>query len=162
MKKPLLVGVFLLSVSGLTGKDISVAEHKMKLAQSVRGLLLLATMTVFAVSFAAGRLAAHDPLSPSGGGPGANAVIVDVGPAPGHVLGVSNWGGEIEPTDRAGVVQAVRERLANSEDKRPWVRGHRDATYDAVLKVMGLLSAAGMRVSVFIDREIWERVNVAR
>ena len=126
-------------------------------ARSVRGLLLIAVLTGFVL--AGGRLAAHDPLSPSGGGPGANAVVVDVGPAPGHVLGVSNWGGEVEETDMAGLVQAVRERLAGAGDRRPWVRGHRDAAYDAVLKVMGRLSAAGMRVAVSIEREIWDQAQ---
>lgn len=124
-----------------------------------RGLLLLAAMTAFAVAFAGGRVAAHDPLSPSGGGPGKNAVVVDVGPAPEHALGVSNWGGAVEATDLPGLVQAVRERLARADDMRPWVRGDSEATYDAVLKVMGVLSNAGMRVSVFIDREIWDRAH---
>lgn len=126
-------------------------------ACSVRGVLLVAAMTGFVL--VAGRLAAHDPLSPSAGGPGANAVIVDVGPAPGHVLGVSNSGGKVKEIEMVGLVQAVRERLAGADDPRPWVRGHRDATCDAVLKVMGRLSAAGMRVSVFVDREIWERAH---
>ena len=126
-------------------------------ARSVRGLVLVAAMTGFVLS--AGRVAAHDPLSPPAGGRGANAVVVDVGPAPGHVLGVSISGGEVEQTDMAGLVQAVRERLAGTGDMRPWVRGHRDATYDAVLKVMGRLSAAGLRVSVFVDRDIWERAQ---
>ncbi len=125
--------------------------------RSVRGLVFVAAMTGFVL--AGGRLAAHDPLSSSGGGPGAKAVVVDVGPAPGHVLDVSNWGGEVEETDMTVLVQAVRERLAGAGDRRPWVRGHRDATYDAVLKVMGRLSAAGMRVAVFMDRDIWERAQ---
>lgn len=111
------------------------------------------------VVFAGGSVEAHDPLSPSGGGPGVNAVVVDVGPAPGHLLGVSNLGGKVEQTDIAGLVELVRGRLALVEDRRPWVRGHRDATYDAVLKVMGLLTAAGMRVSVFIERGIWNRAH---
>ena len=115
-------------------------------------------MTALALAFAGGRLAAHDPVSPTGGGPGTNAVIVDVGPAPGHALRVSNSGdgAEGQAVDRAGLVQAVSERMARSDDVRPWVRGHRDATYEAVLKVMGRLTAAGMRVSVFVEREIWE------
>lgn len=120
--------------------------------------LSLAAMTAFVLAFVGGSVAAHDPLSPSGGGPGEKAVIVDVGPAPEHALGVSNWGGAVEATDMAGLAQAVRERLGGADDKRPWVRGHVCATYDAVLKVMGRLSDAGMpRVSVFIDREIWKR-----
>ena len=125
----------------------------------MRRLLLLASIP--ALVLAGGGLAAHvtNPLSGSGGAPGANAVIVDVGPAPGHPLGVSNSGGAVEETDMAGLVQAVRERLASADDVRPWVRGHRDATYEAVLKVMGRLSAVGMKVSVFIDREIWDRVH---
>jgi len=133
-----------------------------KPARPVRVLLLMGAMTAVAVAFAGGRLAAHEPLSTTeegNGGPGTSAVIVDIGPAPGHVLGVSNSGGEVEVVDMAGLVQAVRERLPGADDRRPWVRGHRDATYDAVLKVMGLLSAAGMRVSVFIDREIWDRAE---
>ena len=115
-----------------------------------------------AVAVAGGRLAAHDPVSTKeegSGGPGANAVVVDVGPAPGHVLGVSNLHGQVEAADMAGLVQAVRERMVRTDDMRPWVRGNRDANYEAVLKVMGLLSAAGMRVSVFIDRETWKRVQ---
>lgn len=121
--------------------------------------LLLAAMTTFALAFAGGRVAAHDPLSPSGGGPGENAVIVGVGPAPEHALSVSNSDGEVDGTDLPGLVQAVRERLARADDKRPWVRGSRDATYDAVLKVMGRLSEEGWRVSVFIERDIWERAH---
>ena len=115
-----------------------------------------------AVAVAGGRLAAHDPVSTKeegSGGPGANAVVVDVGPAPGHVLGVSNLHGPVEGTDRPGLVKAVRERLVFADDERPWVRGHPDADYQAVLKVMGLLGVAGMRVSVFIDPEIWKRFN---
>ena len=67
--------------------------------------------------------------------------------------------GQVEAADMAGLVQAVRERMVRTDDMRPWVRGNRDANYEAVLKVMGLLSAAGMRVSVFIDRETWKRVQ---
>ena len=130
-----------------------------KPARPVRGLLLLAAMTALVAAFAGGRVAGHDSSRKYEGGPGTNAVIVDVGPAPGHALGVSNSGGEVEATDMPGLVQAVRERLVRADDMRPWVRGHRDATYDAVLKVMGLLTAAGMRVSVFLDREIWDRAQ---
>ena len=39
------------------------------------------------------------------------------------------------------------------------VTGGRLAAHDAALKVMGRLSAAGMRVSVFTDREIWDRMH---
>ena len=123
---------------------------------------MAAFAVVFALAFAGGRVAAHDLLSPSGGGPGKNAVVVNVGPAPEYDLGVSNWGGPVEAVGLPGLVQAVRERLARADDMRPWVRGHREASYDAVLKIMGRLSAAGMRVSVFIDRDIWDRAMRGR
>ena len=117
----------------------------------VRVLLLVA---VLVVAFAGSRVAGH-----SDGSPGANAVVVDVGPAPEHVLGVSNLHGPVETTDRSGLVKVVRERLVFTDDERPWVRGHRDANYEAVVKVMGLLTVAGMRVGFFIDREIWDRAH---
>ena len=112
-----------------------------------------------AIAQIAGAASAHDPtaVDPTGGGPRGNAiVIVHIGPAPEHALQVT-LPGEVRPTDRAGLVQDVRDALAKADDPRPWVRGHRDAEYGAVLKIMGQLSTAGMRVSIFLDREIWRR-----
>ena len=108
----------------------------------------------------AGAARAHEGIEfPGGGPPGTHAVIVDIGPAPGHVLQVRIAGEAPERTTLDGLAQAVRERLAESDDTRPWIRGHCRARYDAVYTVMAALKAAGMTPAVFIERAIWERAH---